>query len=347
MGIRYLFEHFRALRGFIQNKGNSKYFGFFSVVFCVLVSFLVIFINSFFFNGDFEVQRFEKGGVMDVVQDPTISGSVVWGYSQTESKEPQNESFVSGSSQPSTNIGTARDGIKTYKVQKGETLRGIASKFSLSLETIKLSNPQIKKEVKRGDIITILPTNGLLYSVKPSDSIVSISEKYEVSQSLIKQFNPTYISIFSEGAGIIFLPYATAKEKDVLVKNLPDVGNFFSLPAVGWNWGELHKDNAVDIANKCGTEVVASADGVVIKDEVFGDGSSGWNGGYGVFALLEHTNGTKTRYAHLEKSFVDIGDVVSRGQKIGVMGSTGNAESVNGCHVHFEIVSAKNPFILR
>ncbi len=347
MGIRYLFEHFRALRGFIQNKGNSKYFGFFSVVFCVLVSFLVIFINSFFFNGDFEVQRFEKGGVMDVVQDPTISGSVVWGYSQTESKESQNESFVSGTSQPSTNIGTARDGIKTYKVQKGETLRGIASKFSLSLETIKLSNPQIKKEVKRGDIITILPINGLLYSVKPSDSIVSISEKYEVSQSLIKQFNPTYISIFSEGAGTIFLPYATTKEKDVLVKNLPDVGNFFSLPAVGWNWGELHKDNAVDIANKCGTEVVASADGVVIKDEMFGDGSSGWNGGYGVFVLLEHTNGTKTRYAHLEKSFVDIGDVVSRGQKIGVMGSTGNAESVNGCHVHFEIVGAKNPFILR
>lgn len=335
------------LRGFILKNKNSQYLGLFSVIFCVLVSFSAIFIDSLFFNKDFEIQRFEKGGIMEVVQDPTVSGSVVWGYSQTEGAEFQTESFVSGSGQASTNIGTARDGIKTYKVQKRETLRGIASKFSLSLETVKLANPQIKKEVKRGDVITILPINGLLYSVKPSDSIVSVSEKYEVSQSLIKQFNPTYITIFSEGTGTIFLPYATTNEKDTTVKNLPDVGNFFSLPAVGWNWGELHKDNAVDIANKCGTDVVASADGVVVKDEVFGDGSSGWNGGYGVFVLLEHTNGTKTRYAHLEESIVDIGDVVSRGQKIGMMGSTGNAESVNGCHVHFEITGAKNPFILR
>ena len=92
--------------------------------------------------------------------------------------------------------------------------------------------------------------------------------------------------------------------------------------------------------------MVAAADGVVTKDDIFGSGVSGWNGGYGTFVLLEHANGTKTRYAHLRDVTVDIGDVVSRGQKIGTMGDTGNTESVNGCHVHFEVIGAKNPFVL-
>ncbi|MFA5870512.1 MAG: peptidoglycan DD-metalloendopeptidase family protein [Candidatus Paceibacterota bacterium] len=313
----------------------------------MVVSYLVIFVGSLFFNNDLELQKFERGGISEEIKDPSVSGSVVWGFSQGIIKEPQSESFVGDLGYSGTNIGTSRDGIKIYKVQKGETLRGIASKFSLSTTTIQLANPQIKKEVKRGESITILPTNGLLYSVKPNDSIVSVSEKYEVSQSLIKQFNPSYIAVFSEGSGTIFLPYATVKENEVVAKNLPNTNGFFSLPAIGWNWGELHKENAVDIANKCETNVVAAADGVAIKDDIFGSGPLGWNGGYGSFVLLEHTNGTKTRYAHLNEIVVDIGDVVSRGQTLGTMGNTGNAESVNGCHVHFEVIGAKNPFVLQ
>ena len=346
MNIQDLYKHLRALREFIPNTEKFHFFGFLCVVGCMVVSYLVIFISSLFFNNDLELQKFERGGISEEIKDPSVSGSVVWGFSQGIIKEPQSESFVSDLGYSSTNIGTSRDGIKIYKVQKGETLRGIASKFSLSTTTIQLANPQIKKEVKRGDNITILPTNGLLYSVKPNDSIISVSEKYEVSQSLIKQFNPSHITVFSEGSGTIFLPYATAKENEIIVKNLPNTNGFFSLPAVGWNWGELHKENAVDIANKCETNVIAAADGVVIKDDVFGNGSLGWNGGYGNFVLLEHTNGTKTRYAHLNEIIVDIGDVVSRGQSLGTMGNTGNAESVNG-HVHFEVIGAKNPFVLQ
>lgn len=347
MYIRNLRKQFRVVRGFILTKLKPHFFGLLCVIVCMVGSYFVIFINSLFFNDDFELQKFEKGGTVEEVEDPSVSGLVVWEYSQIDTKKSQNESFVSDLGYSDTNTGIVRDGIRTYKVQKGETLRGIASKFSLSVDTIQLSNPQIKKEVKRGDSITILPTNGLLYSVKPNDSIVSVSDKYEVSQSLIKQFNSSYISIFSEGNGIIFLPYATVKENEIIAKSLPNIQDFFSLPAIGWNWGELHKDNAVDIANKCETDVVAAADGVVVKDEMFGSGQSGWNGGYGNFVLLEHTNKTRTRYAHLNEIVVDVGDVISRGQKLGTMGSTGNAESINGCHVHFEVVGAKNPFVLQ
>ena len=56
--------------------------------------------------------------------------------------------------------------------------------------------------------------------------------------------------------------------------------------------------------------------------------------------LLEHpgATGLRTRYAHLSKVFVEIGDYVKQGDKIGLMGQTGDA---TGCHLHFEIYGAE------
>ena len=125
---------------------------------------------------------------------------------------------------------------------------------------------------------------------------------------------------------------------------LPDLKDYFALPAIGWNWGQLHSVNAVDIANQCGTSVHAAAEGLVVSDSVLGSGASGWNNGYGIFVLLEHPNGVKTRYAHLDKVLVKIGQYVSRGEEVGVMGNTGNTHGPTGCHLHFEVLGAKNPF---
>jgi len=117
----------------------------------------------------------------------------------------------------------------------------------------------------------------------------------------------------------------------------------FIMPADGYNWGQLHHYNAVDISNKCGTPVRASAEGLVAPDENFGSGVGGWNGGYGNFVLIEHPfgDGVMTRYAHLSKVLVNIGDYVKQGQEIGIVGETGDA---TGCHVHFEVYGAENPF---
>jgi murein DD-endopeptidase MepM/ murein hydrolase activator NlpD len=120
--------------------------------------------------------------------------------------------------------------------------------------------------------------------------------------------------------------------------------SFFSLPVIGWNWGQLHNYNAVDIANQCGTPVQAAAEGLVVSDAELGSGSGGWNDGYGSFVLIEHPNGTKTRYAHLDKTLVKAGDYVARGEEIGMMGNTGSTHGPTGCHIHFEVYGAKNPF---
>jgi len=336
------------LRGFIGGVEYKKFFGLIYITLFLLVSYSFVFIEKhFLFFEDFNIPQFSKGGPSETVIDPTYMSPIVWSLSNTKLEKENDNTFFSTPNISGTNIGTARDGIKQYKVLRGETLKGIASKFSLSIETLKSANPQIKKEIKRGDVITIPPLNGIIYSIQDGDSIDIIADRYEISENLIKQFNSNYVQLFTDAKGTIFLPYAKQKGTEVAARELKNLADQYVLPAVGWNWGEIHKENAVDIANKCGTSVVASADGVVIKDDELGSGKSGWNNGYGVFVLMEHTNGIKTRYAHLDEARVDIGDVVSRGQVIGTMGSTGNTETVNGCHVHFEVLGAKNPFAIK
>ena len=118
-------------------------------------------------------------------------------------------------------------------------------------------------------------------------------------------------------------PVPAKAAKNVLVK-----------PAKGTNWGVIHSHNGVDIANECGTPIVASAAGTVIE------ANAGWNGGYGNAVVIRHKN-TKTHYAHLSKRIVSIGDVVAQGEVIGYMGRTGEA---TGCHLHFEVWGGPNPF---
>jgi len=89
-------------------------------------------------------------------------------------------------------------------------------------------------------------------------------------------------------------------------------------------------------SSSCGLPVLASADGIVIASR-----SSGWNGGYGQYVVVSHGNGTQSLYAHLNAIFTTVGQHVSQGVQIGTIGSTGNS---TGCHVHFEIRGARNPF---
>jgi murein DD-endopeptidase MepM/ murein hydrolase activator NlpD len=127
--------------------------------------------------------------------------------------------------------------------------------------------------------------------------------------------------------------------EDSLNSNLNPKKNFilnFILPTDGLNFGKLHPRNAVDIANSCGTDVLASADGLVIEIK-----STGWNGGYGKYIKIEHLNNIKTLYAHLSKTNVSLGQKVKQGEKIGEVGQSGEA---TGCHLHFEVLGAKNPF---
>jgi len=119
--------------------------------------------------------------------------------------------------------------------------------------------------------------------------------------------------------------------------------SFFTLPAKGWNWGELHKENAIDIADQCGSPIYAAAEGLVIETI----GNDLWNDGYGNYVVLEHPTGVKTRYAHTKENVVSVGNYVSQGEEIASIGNTGKSHGPSGCHLHFEVLGAKNPFAIR
>jgi murein DD-endopeptidase MepM/ murein hydrolase activator NlpD len=82
----------------------------------------------------------------------------------------------------------------------------------------------------------------------------------------------------------------------------------------------------IDIAAPTGTEVEASADGIVLQ--------AGPDAGYGNSVLIDHGYGIATRYGHLSRIDVVVGQEVKRGQDIGAVGMTGRA---TGPHLHYEV----------
>lgn len=87
----------------------------------------------------------------------------------------------------------------------------------------------------------------------------------------------------------------------------------------------MHK--GMDFASADGNEIVATGAGIV----TFAD----YRSGYGKLVEVDHGGGLRTRYAHTQRIDVEVGDVVTRGQAIAAVGSTGRS---TGPHVHYEVL---------
>ena len=103
--------------------------------------------------------------------------------------------------------------------------------------------------------------------------------------------------------------------------------------------GFPHFHTGVDLAVPLGTPVFAAADGVVVLARPMTD-SAGTLVGYGNYVVIQHDAGLKTLYGHLLAIRVKEGDIVKRGQLIGLVGSTGNS---TGPHTHFEVRIDNSP----
>ncbi len=111
---------------------------------------------------------------------------------------------------------------------------------------------------------------------------------------------------------------------DKLPLDMPVKSAFRYTSGFGQRWGRAHQ--GVDLAAPVGTPIVAPGEGVVTF--------AGWQRGYGNLIKIEHALGTETRYGHLSKIRVKVGQKVSRGALIGDMGNTGRS---TGPHLHYEV----------
>ncbi len=96
--------------------------------------------------------------------------------------------------------------------------------------------------------------------------------------------------------------------------------------------GQQMMHSGVDFAGKLGSDIIAVAGGVVT-----------WSGeryGYGEMVEINHGGGYSTRYAHNKENLVKVGDIVSKGQVVAHMGSSGRS---TGPHVHYEVYKNGRP----
>jgi len=234
--------------------------------------------------------------------------------------------------------------ITDYVVQPGDTLGGIADSYGISVKTILQANQLTSSSVlKVGQTLAILPVDGLVHAVRSGDTVSAIAQTYKADQDEIVKFN----NLANKGdiyiGDVLIVPGGTIQKRSVVsVKQIPLAENYFIYPTEGKISQGLHYYNAIDIANKCGTPIYAAAAGIVQR--AVGNGT--WNYGMGNHITILHNNGTVTYYGHLMTLFVKPGDRVSVGQNIALMGGRpgmAGAGKSTGCHLHFQVVGARNP----
>lgn len=302
----------------------------------------VVFFNSFFNNSEGSDKGdlfFSKGDALaletpdlKIMQDNTIAGVAT---PSVVSAKVLGDVFGSNSQN--------RKDIIDYMVQPGDTLQSVANFYQMSVNTLLWANDLSKSSsLKVGQVLTILPTDGVLHIVKSGDTVSAIAQKYKADDESIIAFNSLANQDDIYIGDILIVPGGTMpKTSGPLLNNqIPLADNFFIYPVEGRITQGLHFYNAVDIANKCGTPVYAAASGTVQRVRY------GYNFGGGNNVTILHSNGTVTYYGHLMTIFIKPGDKVTVGDRIALVGggtgTVGDGLST-GCHLHFEVVGAKNP----
>ena len=251
---------------------------------------------------------------------------------------------------------------QTYEVQPGDTLSGISLKVNIPMETIVQMNSEYMESVN-----TIIHVGQTLIITVPEPELAvewvnreHYNETYEAEIEYV--YNDDW---FTTQKQVLQEPQAGYREliadvhysndtevsrdiikQDVLMEAVPkivEVGTkippTFIWPLSGGRIssyfgrrksptaGASSNHKGLDIATPTGSAVYASSGGVVT--------SAGWAGGYGYAVVIRHPDGHSTRYGHLSKILVSVGQSVAQGQTIAKSGSTGVS---TGPHLHFEVI---------
>jgi murein DD-endopeptidase MepM/ murein hydrolase activator NlpD len=263
---------------------------------------------------------------------------------------PQSVTSVSASTQEAqiaTNFSEdVRGEIVEYVVQKGDNINSIAQKFGVSSDTIRWQNNLTAQGViKEGQTLQVLPITGVAHSVKKGDTVYSIAKKYDIDPQGIVNYPFNSFSndeTFQLAIGqVVIVPDGVKPAEAILIPSVrirqstPDAGTIAGMGVFVWpvsgtitqRFVWYHK--GLDVANRAAPDILAADSGRVLI--------AGWpdNTGYGNRVILDHGNGYKTLYGHMQKIYVLPGQGVTRGSPIGKMGSTGKS---TGTHLHFEVI---------
>ncbi len=130
------------------------------------------------------------------------------------------------------------------------------------------------------------------------------------------------------------------KEKEKMISSIPSIkpvradllaAHLDALSGFGWRVHPIHKvqrfHKGIDFTADQGTAIQATGDGTIVKADYD-------SGGYGKCVVISHGFGYETLYGHMSRIDVKAGDKVKKGQRIGLIGSTGQS---TGPHCHYEV----------
>ncbi len=237
--------------------------------------------------------------------------------------------------------------IITYTVQPNDNVWAIAQGFGLQAETVVWANPALEKSpdlLRVGQVLTILPVDGIYYTVQAGDTVEKLAKKYETSVEKITSFELNGLQepyVLVPGQQLVIpggrkkvVPsnYYPLTRVGPPPKGAPTGSGRFAWPTQGYlsqtYWsGHL----GIDIAGRTGRPIYAADDGYVVLA-----GRDTW--GYGNQIVIDHGNGYLTRYAHLNTILIKAGQSVKKNQQIGTMGTTGRS---TGPHLHFEVIQGE------
>ncbi len=255
-----------------------------------------------------------------------------------------------------------RRNVIGYTIVEGDTIFSIAERYGLKPESIAWANDRsIIGNLRPGNVINILPVDGVYHTVVGSRTIAEIASSYGISDPYLiidseynNLFGATPEMVLPSGSQVV-VPGGEAEQiswNPVVQREggetqsggsfvvfapgeagscgrVPNVGgSFWSSPIDSYTFvrGFTSWHTGVDLSAPVGAPVKAANGGVVIF--------AGWNSwGYGNTIVLSH-GPFSTLYGHLSSINVGCGQIVSAGQVIAGVGSTGNS---SGPHLHFEI----------
>jgi murein DD-endopeptidase MepM/ murein hydrolase activator NlpD len=231
---------------------------------------------------------------------------------------------------------------QSYRMKEGERLSSVSQRYGSSISTlISFNRLESISGVHLDDILLIPSIDGILYKITKSDTLETLLFRHGLQKGALVLYNP-HITVRNGTMEILpeqelFLPGVSLTENEMRSRT----GQLYVFPVQGrilTSFGSIRDNvtqiesfhNGIDIKGNLGDPVAAALDGTVI--------SAGFNNSYGNFIVIDHRNGYKTLYAHLNSISVRRNDKVLQGEIIAELGKSGFAPSA---HLHFSLFKGK------
>ncbi|HXI46709.1 MAG TPA: LysM peptidoglycan-binding domain-containing protein [Candidatus Acidoferrales bacterium] len=243
-----------------------------------------------------------------------------------------------------TSIESASDLLRHYTVRSGDTLVGIAGRYDVSVMTIWWANHLTSTtQLHVGQNLVIPPVNGLVVTVAAGDTLDTLAAHYKVTADAIVNANELTDTNLIVGQVLVMpgakgAPIPTPKVTVVAKSSGGTSGGGIRYTGGTWRWPVVGGGNyisqyfwsghqAIDVAAQYGSVIVAPRAGSVIY--------AGWNSdGCGYSVEMSIGSGLYLEMCHMSAVRVHVGQVVSKGQQVGNVGTSGWA---TGPHCHLAV----------